>query len=422
MPNFLRRTTHYGIAIADDRIVAVSSDPDESQVWAEALSPADSSGTWPELVLSLERFRKAFGHAPGSVSVALMPGLIQVRQVDLPFMRKGELRRVVQRDASTFFFRAQGEQVVAIRHLRRTHGRRSVLAAAAPQWLVELIASAVMGTGHTLHQIVPAHSAWAAATSEMTDTIAQSRGWIGIPWDDVLELLEVRQSDVRQVRRMRSAGDEELIEAITGGTQPTVASIAGKDSAMTLAARHARDAASLMMAVPSIVAIETQRATWYTRWLSAAAAVLLVSAALLRLVDLKGELAHVRRTREGIGQSVAEAMQQRASVFEVDRLLARLCDLRDKSPRWSDALVTLANHLPLNAYVTRVNTSGDSVSIEGAADAVAEVLEQLRGAPGVAAVHASAPIRLAGGDGEDAAEYFSLVMQLPRQPEREKRP
>jgi hypothetical protein len=121
-------------------------------------------------------------------------------------------------------------------------------------------------------------------------------------------------------------------------------------------------------------------------------------------------------------REVDRALHVRSSVTGIDRVITLLCEIRERAPRWSDAIVTVATHLPLDAHVLRLNSAGDSVMLEGAAKRASVVLEQLRAAPGFMALHASAPIRLETNAGEEPTEYFTVVLRVDPEPERPRRP
>jgi len=159
-------------------------------------------------------------------------------------------------------------------------------------------------------------------------------------------------------------------------------------------------------------AAELRRAWRQVTWLLSAAAVLLVTSSLLRVVDVNRELAHVRATRATMAGEVGQVLRARTNVSGIDRLVELLCEIRERTPRWSSTIVTVATNLPLDAHVLRLSSGGDSVTLEGATTRAADVLEQLRAAPGVMALHASAPIRVETNAGEDPTEYFAIVVRL----------
>jgi hypothetical protein len=415
MPPSFARTAQYGLAIAVDRIVAVPEDT-KCPIWTDTLHDPPGDDDWPELIASLERFRAMLCTAPAAVSVALMPGLAQVRPIELPFMRKGELQRVIQRDATSFFFRARGELVVAIRHLNRTSRRRAIIAAAAPRWLLEMLAENLTTATVCLHQVVPAHAAWASGA----DRVPHSRpkgGWLQIQHGQVLDLVEIKAGTIRQLRRVRATGDEALITSITGASAAS-GSVIGPDSAMITAARHAQHAQSLALVPPSVAAADERRASRSAGWLIAAAALLLAVNGGLRIRDVDKELEHVRQTRALVSREVVSVLRTQSRVSRIEQLLTLLCSDREATPVWSNVIVTLAMHLPVDSHVLKLEAAGDSVILEGQSDSASDAIAQLRRAPGVSAVHARAPIRIDDTGESDRTEYFSIVLRLAPRADR----
>jgi hypothetical protein len=402
------RAVRYGIAISETRLLAACEAAGREELWTRELSPPGTA-EWPELLSALTEFRAFVGNDPSIVSVALLPALSQVRAIELPFMRRSELLSVLQRDAPRFFLRVRDEQVVAIRHLRRSRNQRSVMAAAASTWLIELLVAELARGSTRLRQIVPAHAAWASSNAS---TRKSARHWLRVPWAGVQELLEIHGGELRQVRRARVADDDELVSQITGAVTSQLASVPDESTAMLLAARQSGRTHSLAFVAPSVEAEAHLAARRQARWLLSAAAGLMAATGLLRLIDLNRELAHVRATRREIAADVSQMVQRRDDLTLVERLVTRLCEIREAAPRLSNVFVTIATHLPLEAHLLRLSSSGDSVALDGATSEASAVLDELRTAPGVRSVHASAPLRVETNPGEDPTHYFSIVLRL----------
>jgi hypothetical protein len=399
----------YGIAIDAQRFVALPANAHGAEPFSRDLSPDGSGSQWPDLAQAFEQFRAHVEGHSVRASIALMPSLVRVRAIELPFMRRGELLHVLQRDANRFFFGVRDEQVVAVRHVERSRSRRTVLAAAAPRWLIELLASQDSATFH-IDRIVPAHAAWAAAVATMKTP--QRARWLGVPCGDALELLELRGSKINQVRRVRSAGDESLVASITGALPAAITSLTRNEPAIQIAARNASSASILSLIAPSVLLRERYWARRQVHWLLSAAATLLMTSAVLRLVDINRELAHTESRRASIRGQVSEAMRVRTAVSTIERRLQLLAEIREQTARRSDAFVILAGHLPLDAYLAEVAMSGDSLTLKGAADRASDVFQQLREAPGVIALRATAPIRQETRPDQSSTEFFSLTVRL----------
>jgi hypothetical protein len=259
-------------------------------------------------------------------------------------------------------------------------------------------------------QVVPAHAAWAAAVGHLKTP--QRTRWLAVPCGDALELLELRGSTITQVRRVRAVGDEELVTSITGALPSAIASVTRDEPAIHIAARNASSTSTLSLVAPSVLVQERQWAMRQVRWLLSAAVTLLMTSALLRLVDVNRELAHTETRRAAIHAEVAEAIHVRTAVSAIEQRLNLLSGIREQAPRRSEAFAILAGHLPLNAYVDEVDISGDSLTLKGAADHASDVFQELRKAPGVTALRATAPIRQETRPDQPSTEFFSLTVRL----------
>jgi hypothetical protein len=105
-------------------------------------------------------------------------------------------------------------------------------------------------------------------------------------------------------------------------------------------------------------------------------------------------------------------------VSRIEQLLTLLCSDREATPVWSNVIVTLAMHLPVDSHVLKLEAAGDSVILEGQSDSASDAIAQLRRAPGVSAVHARAPIRIDDTGESDRTEYFSIVLRLAPRADR----
>jgi hypothetical protein len=413
------RTREVGIAIATRCILAVGVRDNDSSEWSAGLAAPDPAGHWPDLEAALRELREALGGPPARISVALMPDLVSIRAIELPFMRKAELLRVLQRDAGRYFFRVRDEQVVAVSHVQRSRARRTVLAATASRWLLEVLAEALTNERTCVRQVVPAHAAWAAAF----ETSGQSRpgvvSCLVVPCEESIELLSLRGGRLLQIRRAGSHASETVLKSVAGPHPVSIDRLIEGASALPVAARFAPRAAFLSLVAPSV---ERQELRYWRRiatGLAATAAGLLLTTGLLRAVDLRRELAHVQSMRQELRAHVIPAAQARSSVEAMQRRVKLLCQLRDDPTRWSNVLVTVAEHLPLDAYLTELSAASDTVALEGVALRASEALTELRTAPGIRSLHATAPIRREANGGEDQTEHFTVALRLEAQKERQ---
>jgi hypothetical protein len=202
-----------------------------------------------------------------------------------------------------------------------------------------------------------------------------------------------------------------MVRRITGLLPSAIPSLTCEEPAITIAARRASLAAGLSLIAPSVLARELSRAGRQVRgWLSVAAVLVAISA-VLRVAEIERELAHVETARATIREEIEDATQVRATVSAIESRLKLLCEIRDNAVRWTDAIVTLAAHLPFSAHLAELSLGGDSLTMAGAATRASDVLEQLREAPGVIALRATEPIR-AGRTAVRIRPSFSLMVRL----------
>jgi Tfp pilus assembly protein PilN len=122
--------------------------------------------------------------------------------------------------------------------------------------------------------------------------------------------------------------------------------------------------------------------------------------------------------RQDLRAHVIPAAQARSSVEAMRRRVKLLCQLRDDPTRWSNVLVTIAERLPLDAYLTQLSAASDTVSLEGVALRASDALAELRAAPGIRSLHATAPIRRDANGGENHTEHFTVALRLESPKER----
>lgn len=392
--------TGVGLAVGDERLAAALLEPrgDKKEAWSRPLLPMeDSAPFWNDLGAAVGEMATALKVRPGRISVALIPPIVQLRRIELPWLRDADLRRVLVRDAGKYFIGGAIPQALGV--LRLESGRRSpqpLLVAAAPEWLVNGMARVLESLGWVIEAVGPAHIAWARATpSRPLDP--------GLPLivsgRHAIELLRLDRGRLVGVRRIRPGAA--LSEAGTELGHPDLA-----------AALNSRDVRGFEL-VPQTIG--TAREMWRTRlarrlWLTTAATVL-AAFGLLRL-DLKRETAQVEAARAGLHRAVGEAMTAREAVEGLRARLAVLRDAEATAPRWTTVLGTVAQHLPRDAHLSGFRGDQDSLALEGTARHAVGVFEALKQAPGFAGVQARAPIRQEIGDSQQTIERFSLAAWL----------
>ena len=367
---------HIGIALAKDRVVAAL--PDGRRL--EATEVVDLHSAFAEL-------REAARTKRATVSVALVPPLVEVRHIALPPLLESERRRVLERDAGRYFVGLREPQVVA-------STSTPVFAAAAPARLVEAIEAAVAAVGWVLAAIVPAQSAWAAARD----------GHVVVRLAHGTELLRVVRGRVLERRRFRPAGGDpasaDLRDAFE--TEDPVAS----------AAKHAPATFEPDLCSAPRHAMRQRRARRVASALAGAALVCAILAAAVDYWGLHRELTAVGERRAELGPRVAAAMQRRDSLAVLTGNLTTLGTLEGSAARWSVFLTDLADKLPRDAHVVALRGRGDSVVVEGVAGRAISVFQALQQMPRVTTVRAEAPIRRDVASNGTVREQFALSARL----------
>ncbi len=372
---------HFGFALATDRLVAAL--PDGRRL--ETTEIVDLRGAFMEL-------REAGGAKRASVTVAVVPPLVQVRHIALPPLREAERRRVLERDVGRYFVGLGEPHIVGSVVLTRRTIPVSVFAAAAPARLIEEIEAAVAAAGWVLAAIVPAQSAWAAARDGHT-VVRLARE---------TELLRVMRGRVLERRRFRP----------NDPVPPDLSDAIVIEDPIACAAMHAPVAFEPDLCSESRYAMRQRRAR---RAASALAGVALVCTVLATAVDYWGlsrELTAVRERRAELRPRVAAAMQTRDSLAALNGNLAKLGTLERSTARWSSFLADLGDYLPRDAHVLALRGVGDSVVVEGVAGRAIGVFQALQYVPRVTGVRAEAPIRQDIASDGTVREQFALSVRL----------
>lgn len=437
-----------GIALGADRIWGVSLKRNGTAVNAAHYVTRSLDGlSAAELRKAFEGMQEELGVSAVVAHVAVLPTLAQARWLELPRLKPDELRMVLQRSASKYFFGAREQQVVAAGTLPSV--RRSpvgVFASAAPASVVDAILDAAEQVGWRVASVVPAYHAWAAALRTPLSKAGRKAGWLVLCGADTVELMRVSRGSPQLVRRVRSGGQvavrvtevlrdvqraagatdepaavfgstdfrEELLAGLesAGIERLRIADEEVVDSAEPLAAAYAACADRTELLPERVHVARRRSARRLAAALSSAAAALFIVAAGLELWGAQRELNAVMSQRDAIRSEVDRAMGGRDVLLGINGRLAILSSLEETAPRWAGVLSAVAAHLPEDAYLTAFRAQGDSLILEGVADRAADVFQAMQSAPGVVGVRAEAPIRRELRDGERPVERFTLGARL----------
>jgi Tfp pilus assembly protein PilN len=439
-----------GLALDAAALCAVDLRAPRAAAWERAIAPlAADAAAWPALADALRELMAARGAHAGELSVALMPGLAQLRRVELPPLRADELRRLLARNAPRWFLGAREPQVTAAEVApARGAAARPVVAAAASTRLVEAVHEAARQAGWTVRTIVPAEAAWRAAALALWPSLARGAGDVLVHQASRTSLLQLDAGRLVGLRHLRpgvaDAGQvrDALAERAASGPAGPSVSLAAlgeperraelsralaahgvtpalpatswrelADAPARLAAAFAARGAGLELVPESLRVARRGRASRTTGLLLGVALLLLAVAAALELWGVRRELAAVQGRRAELRARVAGVAAERAATERRLRQAADLAGAERGATRWTALFAVLAEHLPEDAYVVAVRGQADSVVVEGLAASAASALEAVERAPGVAGVRTAAPVR-ADLDAAEGAERFTFAARL----------
>lgn len=339
---------------------------------------------------------QAGSRAPGTLEIALLPPVAQLRFVTLPAMPEDDARKVVARNVSRYFPDVAEAQTIAV-----SRTAAGWLVAAAPAAVITAIHAAAATQGSEIGAIVPAPVLWARAARD---------GKVAVAHSSQTTVLDVRRGSIRGVRRFspRAPLPPELAN---------VRIIAHDDEEAVRLSTTARQGAAVLDLVPDNVRVERARTMKRAAWLlaGASAAVLVLGAGIILWGEHR-ELAAVRAHRAAIRAQVQGALAGRDTLIGLTEHVSTIAGLQRSTHEWSSVIALVAAALPLDASLTAFHGEADSIALEGQAAEAAGVFAAMRAAPGIAAVRASAPVRQEGGgpDGQPVIERFVVTANLGR--------
>jgi hypothetical protein len=428
-----------GIAIHEAGLVAVARERGSERVtshdwdvtsFRDALSRGDTDALVRIIAPAYAVVRTSVVPAR-DIAVALVPPLSHVRSVELPPMRIEEARQVLARDAARYFVGVTGPQGVAIASPPTRD--KLPIAAAASGVLLEAIRRVVVDAGSPSPRIVPAHAAWAAAGGRANRVVIVEHTGA-----TVLQLVDGAPS---VIRRVRGVDPDRISAALLNGDsgEPITVMLAGPDQstkhiaeqlrarrdvphitrvasgdALTLAARHAPDAASLLLRSRFDEESRSAGTQRLTRVLYGITALLAVVGATLQLWGERRELSLLRAERARIAPRVERAFSAYGVLQQREDRVRTITSLVAARPAWSSIVARTALAVPSDAYLSAMRMSGDTLVLEGLASSAAEVVQALRATPGFGEVRPLAPFRRerSGAAESEDRERFTLAIRL----------
>jgi len=409
----IRRRGRVGVALAEDRLFAVRlgrRGAPVGEVCSHSLPPYQRGCGWPELPGAFAELRAELGITGGSLHVALLPPLVQVRRVELPRLDDRTLRRVLARDAGRYFPSAGEPQVLSVGRL--SNGRRSpmpYLVTAADAMLVASLFESAAAEGWQVDSVVSGYGAWEAGARRLWPELARGVSSVVVSGERRVEVLRLDRGRISLVRRFGVTDEPaEMAAAFFEEGSP----VKTLDSPAEFAAKAVGRSRGPQL-IPDRVRQEQQgRAARLSARLLTAAAALLILAAGLELWGAHRELTAIESRRVALHSNVTEAMLVRDEMRGLDQRLQALAKAEASRSQWATALVNVADHLPMDAHLVGFQGDADSLVLEGEARRAGSVFESLQKAPGVLAVRANAPIRQEARDSGPAVERFTLAARL----------
>ena len=393
-----------GLALGPNRLVAhVSGSP---TAWERPVQSLTTTEGRDDLAAALTDLRRELGLSRATASLALLPGLVQLKRIELPKMRDNELRAVLTRDAGRFFLAVRTPQVIAFDRLPQGRAPMTpLMVACTPETMIDAVDSAALDSGWSLERVVPAYAAWTTAALRRWPQLRHEAGQVIVRFGITTETLEIARGRLNMVRRM----------ATTAGP-PTDAKAFVLEEPALVAAMNLRDTRVLELLPERVYARRVRRTRAAARAFLGAAAACFVASAGLELWGTHRELDQIEARRAAIRARVNGIMRVRDALEGVDRRTATLTTLDRTAPQWSGTMATVASHLPLDAHLAAFRGRADSLVLEGTAERAATVFEAIQRAPGVSGVRANAPIRQEMDAEQHPVEHFAMALRLAQAP------
>lgn len=431
-----------GIAVTLTEVVAYDNRLKSAggSAWRMSLqAPAADQLSWPSFATALRTLAQLTHEKNGRLAIALMPGVAEVRRVDVPPLADDELEILLSRNASKYFLGAHGAQLVAVAAGNRLAGA-GVVAASAPTWLIRQLSIAAREAGWTLQHIAPAEAAWASALPVVSPPAARGDAVLLVSGSDHTQALIMHEGAVAAVRRFRGATVDAhvLVDSLAVGARliatggPAVrkqwmqalgeraisvslpASLPAEVSndAAFLAAAFVVDADSFVFRTEEMRVADRTRRNRLLYALSGAAVLLLAASGAFVLWDVQRELTSVQAARAELKPQLATTLLGRSSVETVSGQLQVLAKNERESPHWSAIIADLTKHLPDDAFFTAFRGWGDSVRFDGLAERASTIYVPLSRAESLSGIKAAAAVRLEPQVDGSMREKFTLVGKL----------
>ena len=411
---------------------------------APLVAPAADGASWPSLAAAFAELARTLGATNGTLAIALMPPLAEMRRLELPPLRDDELQRLIARAAPRYFVtaRAGGPQIVgASPAAKRTRGvPASVIATAASARLIATIRAAAAQSGWVIESIAPVESAWAAAAVALWPAFARQSAYAAIAHDDRTDVLQLENGRLVGVRRFRAgAADAPMIaDAVGAGARVGIAGLAharrelasalaelrvsaqsptdewtfAAEADDVLAAHFAGSNVGPILRAEDAVAAARTEARKVVWWMTGATAALLALAAAVELWGAHHQLRLVQDERARLRPQIASTLIGRTTVDATSRNLATLGAIERTTPQWSSVITALSESVPDDAYFTAIRARQDSLVVDGLAEHAARVFDALASSSVLVDVKAAAPVRRELQDDGTPLDHFTIAARV----------
>ena len=435
-----------GLALSRDRLCAASQASESTPlVFRASFGPVDGPTGGAELRDELISLRTSLGLRRGELHIAVLPPVARIRRVTLPDLPEPDLHRIVARDTSKFFPRADAPQRIGMAPIPVVRG-------STPQWLVSIVdarwadavESAADEAGWRVRSMVAAHTAWAAAAPHLWRDAAGPRFNLAVACGERVEVVELAggspclgrsmpmfddpdtwlaslvgillEGDAAPAGLLMDIDHEGQIESRLREAGVPVVSYSnpgGLDtSADAVAAAGAMRQPHPKLQSDAELAGGVRRRRRATVVLLACSFLFLFVASQLFLRSEERELERIQAQRAQIRQDVAHAMALQGSIARTSAQIDSLNSILSGSPRWSLVLAELAPHIPRNAYLEAFHGGGDSIRLTGVGYDALNVIRSLETAPGLRQVTSDGPVQRGMDANGSLVERFAVRAHL----------
>lgn len=416
--------------------------------WQRAITAPPTDGTsWPAFGNALRELAAALGGKAGTLHIALLAPLAEVRRIDLPPLRVDEQVRLLSRTAGRYFLNVREQQIVGVAPTPRGH-RDGVVCAAVSARLVHVIHAEATAAGWMVAQIVPAEAAWVVACNTAWPAHARGESMAFVAHDDRTDLLHSIDGKLVSVRRFRAGAVdvESMVHAVSTLPQADSQKVAvlgveacRKAIALSLTERgvssrvptseRASQCASPHSAAAHFISpnepfrlrtddavalrmAREHRAAWR---LALVAAVLVIAAAAVEWVGVRRELTAVRDHRAAIAPQVRELLSGQQAQAASARRITNIADSYVAAPQWSAAIASLSSALDDGAYLLTLRTRGDTLTMDGLATRASRAFASIEQIPTFSSVRAAGEMRVERQEDGTLLERFTIQARVTRE-------